>query len=118
MAHFAELNNNIVQRVVVVPDDQEHRGQGYLADDLGLGGLWIQTSYNNNIRVRFAGIGDTYDVNRDAFIHPQPFPSWTLDEDTTEWVPPAPYPGAEPVDGSLPTFYDWDEDTTSWVEVE
>jgi len=117
MAHFAELNDNIVQRVIVVPDDHEHRGQDYLATDLGLGGEWKQTSYNSNIRVRFAGIGDTYDLDRDAFIRSQPFPSWTLDEDTTEWVPPVPYPGEAPVGESSPTLYEWDEATTSWVEV-
>lgn len=69
MAHFAEIDsNNIVVRVLVVPNDQEHRGQEFLADDLGLGGTWIQTSYNANIRGKFAGIGDTYDREQDVFM--------------------------------------------------
>lgn len=71
MAHFAEIDsNNLVVRVLVVPNDQEHRGQEFLADDLGLGGTWIQTSYNAKIRGKFAGIGDTYDPIADVFISP------------------------------------------------
>ena len=70
MAHFAEIDeNNIVTRVLVVANEQEHRGQEFLANDLGLGGFWIQTSYNNNIRKNYAGIGYTFDPVRDAFIH-------------------------------------------------
>ena len=72
MAHFAELdNNNIVLRVLVVSDEQEHRGQEFLADDLGLGGTWIQTSYNSTIRGKFAGVGDTYDSVNDVFVTPE-----------------------------------------------
>lgn len=71
MAHFAELDqNNIVLRVLVVPDEQEHRGEQFLAEDLGLGGRWIQTSYNNRIRGVFAGPGFTYDPENDVFIAP------------------------------------------------
>lgn len=71
MAHFAELDdNNIVVRVLVVPDDQEHRGHDFLANDLGLGGRWLQTSYNATIRGKYAGIGDTYDETTDQFISP------------------------------------------------
>lgn len=71
MAHFAEIDsNNIVVRVLVVPNEQEHRGQEYLADDCGLGGTWIQTSYNHKIRRKFAGEGDTYDAINDIFIAP------------------------------------------------
>ena len=89
MAHFAEIDdNNIVVRVLVVPDEQETRGQEYLAIDCGLGGTWIQTSYNNRIRVRYAGEGYSYDPVRDAFIEPQPFPDWVLGESTLGWVPP------------------------------
>ena len=69
MAHFAEIDeNNIVLRVLVVANEQEHRGQEFLAQDLGLGGTWIQTSYNNNFRGKFAGIGDFYDSEKDIFI--------------------------------------------------
>ena len=71
MAHFAEIDDtNTVIRVLVVPDDQEHRGQDFLAIDLGLGGTWLQTSYNNNIRGVYAGIGYTYDPNLDVFVPP------------------------------------------------
>ena len=71
MAHFAEIdNNNKVLRVLVVDNSQEHRGQDFLANELGLGGTWIQTSYNNNFRGKYAGIGDTYDPVQDIFITP------------------------------------------------
>jgi len=73
MAHFAEIDtDNKVVRVLVVPNSEENRGQDYLANDLGLGGTWIQTSYNSNIRYNFAGIGHTYDPVADAFIAPKP----------------------------------------------
>ena len=108
MAHFAEINDqNIVTRVLVVPDDQEHRGQDFLANDLQLGGTWIQTSYNGTIRKNYAGIGDVYDPNRDAFYRPQPFPSWTLDENTCHWICPVPYPEEH-------GLYNWNEETQTW----
>jgi hypothetical protein len=76
MAHFAEIdNNNKVLRVLVVDNSQEHRGQEYLANELGLGGTWIQTSYNNNFRGKYAGIGDTYDPVKDEFISHYEIPS-------------------------------------------
>jgi hypothetical protein len=97
MAHFARIDEtNIVTDVLVIADDQEHRGQQFLADDLGLGGTWVQTSYNTfggvhqnggtPLRKNYAGIGYTYDAARDAFIPPQPDGSYTLDEDTCLWV--------------------------------
>lgn len=111
MAHFAEIDeNNIVTRVLVVPDDQEHRGQEFLANDLGLGGLWIQTSYNSRIRKNYAGIGMSFDSVRDAFIAPQPFASWILDEETCRWEAPTPYP----TDGLM---YEWDETDTDWKAI-
>lgn len=121
MAHFAQVDeNNTVVQVLVVSDDQAHRGQDFLANDLGLGGNWIQTSYNTNagvhanggtpLRKNYAGIGYTYDASRDAFIPPKPFNSWTLNEDTCLWDAPVAYPA----DGKL---YRWDEDTTNWVEI-
>ena len=71
MAHFAEIDsNNVVLRVLVVADEQEHRGQEFLANDCNLGGTWIQTSYNGNIRSKFAGIGDIYDEVNDEFYSP------------------------------------------------
>lgn len=87
MAHFAEIDDkNVVLRVLAVSNDQEHRGQEFLADDLGLGGTWIQTSYNNRIRKNYAGIGYTYDPDRDAFIPPKPDGDYVLDEITCRWV--------------------------------
>jgi hypothetical protein len=89
MAHFAEIDeNNIVTRVLVVADEQEHRGQEFLANDLGLGGFWIQTSYNARIRKNYAGIGYQFDPVRDAFIPPKPEchpESITFDEETCRW---------------------------------
>jgi len=86
MAHFAQIDNdNIVLQVLVIPDFQEHRGQEYLANDLNLGGIWKQTSYNNRIRKNYAGIGFTYDEIRDAFIPPKPGDNYILNEDTCLW---------------------------------
>lgn len=111
MAHFAQLDeNDIVLQVLVVPNDQEHRGQEFLADDLGLGGTWVQTSYNGNMRKNYAGIGMKFDRVRDAFIPQQPYPSWILNEETCLWDAPTPMPVEE---GKR---FTWDEDTTSWVE--
>jgi hypothetical protein len=108
MAHFAEINeNNIVTRVLVVDNSLEHRGQDFLADDVGLGGRWVQTSYNANFRNKYAAIGDVYEEARDVFYSQQPFPSWTQGEDYI-WYPPTP----EPDDGNI---YDWDEDAQRWV---
>ena len=121
MAHFAEIDeNNIVTRVLVVSDDQEDRGHEFLSHDLGLGGTWLKTSYNTiagehknggtPFRKNYAGIGFTYDENRDAFIPPKPFDSWKLNEDTCIWEAPV----AMPTDDKM---YIWDEETTSWKEV-
>lgn len=89
MAHFAEIDeNNIVLRVVVVPNNEEHRGEQFLAVDLLLGGRWIQCSYNGRIRKNYPGPGFTYDPVRDAFIPPQPDPSWAFDETTCNWIDP------------------------------
>lgn len=111
MAHFAEIDNdNKVVRVLVVPDEQEHRGQDFLANDLSLGGNWVQTSYNARIRKNYAGIGFTYDANRDAFIAPKPFDSWLLDEETCQWNAPVEYP----TDGLM---YQWNEDDKDWEAI-
>lgn len=108
MAHFAQIDENgVVLQVLVVPDQQEHRGHEFLADDLGLGGTWVQTSYNARIRKNYAGIGHIYDAVRDAFIAPQPFASWILNEETCHWEAPVPYP----TDGVM---YTWNEETTDW----
>mgnify|MGYP003346752923 CR=1 FL=1 len=121
MAHFAEIDENgVVLRVLVVADDQESRGQEFLADDLGLGGTWKKTSYNTSggahalggtpFRKNYAGIGFTYDSVRDAFIPPKPFASWTLNEDTCLWDAPVAYP----TDGKM---YTWNEADLAWDEV-
>ena len=110
MAHFVEVDeNNIVKQVLVVPDEQEHRGQEFLADDLGLGGKWIQTSYNHTIRKQYAGIGFSYDEVADVFVAPQPFPSWTLDENH-DWQAPKPKPEDD-------VMYFWNEETLDWEAV-
>ncbi len=112
MAHFAEIDeNNKVLRVLVVDNLQEHRGQEFLAIDCGLGGTWIQTSYNSNIRGKFAGAKDVYDVEADRFYPPSPYPSWTLNRSTWEWDAPTP----KPTDGQR---YSWVEDDLNWQVIE
>jgi hypothetical protein len=109
MAHFAEIDkNNIVIRVLVVPDEQEHRGQDYMAKDLGLGGRWIQTSYNHKIRKQYAGQGFKYDPINDVFISPQPQPWFVLDENF-DWFCP---PGLNPVSGKP-----WSDDELLLIEL-
>jgi hypothetical protein len=118
MAHFAELDAyNVVLRVIVVANSDTADVNGVEVESIGtafcerlLSGIWKQTSYNGNIRKRYAGIGYTYDAGRDVFIVPQPYPSWALDADT-DWQAPVPMP----TDGKR---YSWDEPTLSWVEVE
>ena len=109
MAHWAELDeNNIVLRVTVGDNNDPNGDEGYkwLIDNLG--GTWVKTSYNATIRKNFAGVGMTYDANRDAFISEQPSASWVLNEDTCRWEAPTPYP----TDGKN---YLWDETSLSWV---
>lgn len=69
MAHFANIENGVVTQVVVVDNEHETYGEQYL-NDLGLAGTWVQTSYNNNFRGKYAAIGDSYDVELDEFISP------------------------------------------------
>ena len=112
MAHFAELNeNNVVLRVLVVPNEEEHRGEEFLRDDLSLGGRWVQTSYNANFRKMFAGIGYTYHEDLDMFIPPKPFPSWILNLDKGEWESPIPTPNINPYTHAL----GWDEENQTWI---
>ncbi len=110
MAHFAELdNNNIVLRVIVVDDTNEADGENWCNNFAG--GRWKQTSYNDRIRKNFAGIGFTWDVERDAFIPPKPYDSWSLDEGTCRWEAPVPVPE----DAGPTILYVWDEDNIQWV---
>ena len=119
MAHFAELdNNNIVKQVLVVSNNELLDESGNESEQKGIdfctnlfGGRWVQTSYNSTIRKNYAGQGHLYDPIRDAFIAPQPYPSWTLDADA-KWQPPTPMPSIE--EGK---FFIWDEPTLSWKEV-
>ena len=114
MAHFAKVENGVVTSVIVI--DQETLNLGHWGDPA----LWVQTSYRTQggqhpegrpLRKNYAGIGYTYDAQRDAFIPPKPFASWLLNEDTCQWGAPTPMPVVE---GKM---YRWDEPTTSWVEV-
>ena len=115
MAHFAKLDeNNIVTEVLVVNNDvllksdgteSEYKGKVFLNELFG-STTWVQTSYNGSIRKQYAGIGYTYDETNDVFIVPQPFNSWSLDENF-DWQPPTPYP----TDGKT---YSWNEETLSW----
>ena len=121
MAHFVRLNEtNQVIRVSVVNNDvitdsdgneQEQLGVDFLTQlNSGLG-WYKQTSYNGTFRKNYAGVGFTYDSTLDAFIPPQPYPSWTLNEDTCLWDSPVPYPTDD-------KEYEWDEETTTWIEVQ
>jgi len=110
MAHWAEIDKNyIVQRVLVGSNNEPDEGYATIAAIFG--GTWIQTSYNaatNGFRKHYAGIGYTYDPGLDAFYPPQPYPSWTLDEDCN-WQPPTPHP----INGN---FYIWNEETLEWIQ--
>jgi hypothetical protein len=104
MAHYAKVEDSLVTKVIVA----EAEFFNTFVDDSP--GEWIQTSYTGSIRKNYAGVGDTYDATRDAFIAPKPYPSWTLVEATCLWTAPVAYPD----DGNK---YIWNEDTTAWVEV-
>ena len=114
MAHFAKINSeNVVDQVVVVHNNDapnEASGIAFLNTLFG-DANWVQTSYNGNIRKNYAGIGYTYDSTRDAFIPPQPYPSWTMSEETCLWSAPTPMPTDD-------KRYSWDEPTLAWVEVD
>jgi hypothetical protein len=108
MSHWAELDeNNIVLRITVGDnnDPAGDEGHQWLIDNLG--GNWIKTSYNGNIRKNYAAIGYTYDEERDAFILPKPYASWILNEETCQWQAPTPRPNDEGI-------YNWNESTLSW----
>ena len=111
MAHFAKLGvGNIIERVEVVSNDialTEQAGVNFLNNLYNTRDVWVQTSYNNNIRKNFAGIGFQYDQTRDAFIPPKPYNSWVLNETTCLWEAPI----AKPDDGEK---YVWNESTTNW----
>lgn len=124
MAYFARVEEGIVIDVLAVHDNDEYRGNEFLSQDLGLGGVWIKTSYNTYgnvhllggtpLRYNFAALGYTYNPNigtDGAFIPPSPYPSWILNEETCQWKAPIEKPSTEGV------FYNWDESILDWVEV-
>jgi hypothetical protein len=113
MAHFAQITDGIVTNVIVVHNNEllvngvenEQKGKDFCHNLLG--GDWLQTSYNNNIRKQYAGIGFAYDSVKDQFVAPKPFLSWSLDANN-DWQAPTPKPEGD---------YMWDEETLAWVEV-
>lgn len=108
MAHFAELDNeNKVLRVLVTDNSLPNEGLNWLLDNLG--GRWVQTSYNNNFRGTFAGIGFTYDEDEDIFIAPKPYPSWI--RVGSFWKAPK----EMPLDGG---FWIWNEESKEWINGE
>ena len=108
MSHWAEIDsNNVVLRVTVGDNNLPDEGYQWLIDNLG--GTWIKTSYNNRIRKQYAGIGYSYDTVADVFIAPQPYPSWSLDENF-DWQAPTPMPTDDKV-------YTWNEEILSWDEI-
>tara|TARA_R100001509_G_C4883163_1_gene220913 strand:- start:2496 stop:2843 length:348 start_codon:yes stop_codon:yes gene_type:complete len=115
MAHFAKLGiGNIVERVVVVSNDiatTEQAGIDFLNNLYGTNDTWKQTYYNKDLRKNYAGIGHTYDPTRDAFIPPQPYPSWILNDETCQWQSPT----AKPDDGQS---YVWNELHRKWEAFE
>ena len=127
MAHFCELDeSNVVLRVPVIANEDITDENGDEQESLGIAfctrlygeSNWVQTSYNHTFRKEYAGIGMTYDSVKDKFIRPQPYPSWTLN-DNDDWEAPTPYPFPEdglPYDNDFP-IYIWDEDTLSWVDM-
>jgi len=120
MAYFAQLNeNNVVINVTAVNNaalddtifpESEPLGVAFLQDLFGYDTIWKQTSYNGNFRGRYAGIDYSYDATLNVFLSPKPYPDWVLEPQTTEWVPPIPYP----IDGNT---YVWSQPLHAWVKV-
>jgi hypothetical protein len=129
MAHFAQLDeNNIVTQVIVVSNEDtsdvngtevEEIGVAFCKKLLGANTNWKQTSYNNNFRVRYAGIGYSYNEELDAFIPPKPFDSWVLDNTTADWQSPiGPAPELTEAEIEARSFYRWNEENQTWDLVE
>ena len=125
MSHYAKIEDGIVTQVIVAERDFIDSGA------VGDASNWVQTSYNTRggvhyapnsdtpdggvaLRKNYAGKGYTYDKTKDAFIAPQPYPSWTLDDDTCLWNAPTDYPDDDTDDDK---FYTWNENNTQWVEL-
>jgi len=118
MAHFAKIGvGNIVEQVIVISNDiavTEQAGIDFINKLYNTRDVWKQTSYNNNIRKNFAGIGYQYDQQRDAFIPKKPYNSWILNEQTCNWESPIPIPS----DASINKRYIWNEQIQNWELVE
>ena len=124
MAHFAKIDENNVVTQVIVVDNKDitdpHTGQedeilGIAFCKKLLGGNWVQTSYNNNLRVRYAGIGYTYNRALDAFVPPKPFESWVLNNETADWESPVgPAPALTEAETTAFSRYEWDEENGAW----
>lgn len=107
MANFAKINeDSIIETVLAIDDEKVTTAQEFLAVELGLGGTWVETKLDGSIRFNPAIPGGTYNADADAFILPQPFASWTLNESTFTWEAPIERPEGD--------FY-WDEETQIWV---
>ena len=126
MAHFAGLDeNNVVTQVIVVANEDttdtngvevEEIGVAFCKKLLGADTRWKQTSYNGNFRVRYAGIGYSWNEELSAFIPPQPFASWVLNEETADWESPVgPAPELTEAQVESRSFYKWDEENLAWV---
>jgi len=116
MAHYAFLDDNNIVTEVIVGIDETEVLEGLSPEEWYgnfRGQRCVRTSYNGNIRKNYAGIGHTYDEQRDAFISPKPYPSWVLDEDTCQWEAPIAYPSDVP-EG---TWYIWNEESLFWEEI-
>jgi hypothetical protein len=122
MAHFAKLGiGNIVEKVIVVSNDiatTEQAGSDFINKLYNTRDVWKQTSYNNNFRKNYAGIGFQYDQTRDAFISPKPFNSWVLNEDTCRWEAPIAMPQLTQEQIDNRNYYNWNETTLSWDLIE
>ena len=124
MAHFAQIGyENNVLRVSVVRNEDILDGNGNESEEVGIQFLksvhghltnWLQTSYNNTFRFRYAGIGMIYDNQHDVFLLPQPYPSWTLNTETYLWEPPVPEPELTEEQRDGGSSYEWNEETQEW----
>lgn len=126
MAHFVQLDeNNVVTQVIVVANEDTSDLNGVEAEEIGVAFCkkllgadthWKQTSYNGNFRVRYAGIGYSFSEELNAFIPPQPFASWVLNEETADWESPiGPAPALTEEEVEARSFYKWDEENLEWV---
>lgn len=124
MAHFAQIGyDNQVLRVDVVRNEDILDENGNESEEIGIQFLksvhgqltnWIQTSYNNNFRHRYAGMGMVYDNQHDVFLYPQPYPSWTLNTETYEWDSPIPKPELTEEQKESGSYYEWNEEIQEW----